>query len=117
MKQFILFIFLVIGLTYLSCEKKNIDQEYPFEAEVLGINLDCGIYEIKFLNNLDNVIKLSGESVIDSVYIAGNLPDDLKIQGLKIILNIGEPDYYKITACTMMGPTLNWVWITRAKTK
>ena len=90
---------------------------YPFEGEVLGINIDCHIHEIKFLNNLDRVIELCGKSVINSVYIAGNLPDSLKIEGLKIILNIGKPSSNQIGACTMMGSTINWVWITNAKPK
>jgi len=117
MKPYLVFILLVMGFTFPSCERNNVDQVFPFEAEVLGINLDCKKNEIKFSNNLDKVIELFGKSVIDSVYIAGNLPYDLKIPGLKIVLNIGTSSNYQFGACTMMGPTLNWVWITNAKPK
>ena len=79
--------------------------------------MDCKEYEIKFLLDLEKVIDLFGESVIDSVYIAGNLPDDLKTAGLKIVLNIRKPLNSELSACTTMGPTLNWVWITNAKPK
>jgi hypothetical protein len=117
MKPYLIFIFLSIGFTSSSCERNNVDQIFPFDVEVLGINLDCKQNEIKFSNDLDKVIELFGKSVIDSVYIAGNLSDDLKIPGLKIVLNIGKPSTYEIGACTTMGPSLNWVWITNAKPK
>ncbi len=114
MKHLFRFILLTLTLSYLSCEKKNNDPIYPFDAEVLGINMDCGIYQIKFLDDLDKVTELCGSSVIEGIYIAGNLPDSLKTEGLKIKLNIGKPSSNQLGACTMMGPTLNWVWITNA---
>jgi hypothetical protein len=117
MRQYFAPILLMIILSNFSCENNNTDLDYPFEAEVLGINLDCKQNEIKFSNDLDKVIGLFGKSVIDSVYIAGNLPNDLKIPGLKIVVKIGNPSNQEFTACTTMGPSLNWVWITAAKPK
>jgi len=117
MRQYFAPILLLIVVSIFSCENNSSDQEYPFEAEVLGLNPDCKKNEIKFSNDLDKVIGLFGKSVIDSVYIAGNLPDDLKIPGLKIVVNIGNPANQEFTACTTMGPSLNWVWITAAKPK
>jgi hypothetical protein len=119
MRQYFAFILLMIVFSLHSCENNTTttDQDYPFDAEVLGINLDCGLNEIKFSNNLNKVIGLFGKSVIDSVYIAGNLPDSLKIPGLKILVNIGNPSNQELTACTTQGPSLNWVWITGAKPK
>ena len=114
MKHLLRFILLAFALTYLSCEKKNDDPIYPFDAEVLGINMDCGIHQIKFLDDLDKVTELCGSSVIEGIYIAGNLPDSLKREGLIIKLNIGKPSANQLGACTMIGPTLNWVWITNA---
>jgi len=123
MKPFLILIFFVIGFTVFSCERKNIDPkssnvdpEFPFEAEILGINPDCKKHEIRFSNDLDKVIELFGKSIVD-VYIAGNLPDSLKIPGLKIVLNISKPSTPSFAACTTMGPTHNWVWITNAKPK
>jgi hypothetical protein len=116
-KQNLAPILLLIVVSVFSCENNSTDKEYPFEAEVLGLNPDCNINEIKFSNNLDKVIELFGKSVTDSVYIAGNLPDDLKIPGLKVVVNIGNPANREFTACTTMGPSLNWVWITAAKPK
>jgi hypothetical protein len=117
MKHLFGFILLAFPLTYLSCEKKNEDQNFPFVAEVQGINMDCGIHQIKFLNDLDKVIELCGRSVVDGVYIAGNLPDSLKTEGVKIELNIGKQSSNQLGACTMMRPTLAWVWIINARPK
>jgi hypothetical protein len=117
MKKVFLLISLAFGLTYLSCEKNTEYQSKSIEAQVLNINSDCGVYQIRFLNNLDKVIELCGKSVIDGVYIAGNLPDSLKVEGLKIILNIQKPSSGQIGFCTTMGPSLNWVWIIYAKPK
>jgi hypothetical protein len=117
MRKYLTSILLTIVLSIFSCESNKNDQEYPFEAEVLGKNFDCGEYEVKFSNNLDQVINLFGKSVIDSVYIAGNLPDNLKMPGLKIVVKIENPSTHELTACTTMGPSLNWVWITAAKPK
>lgn len=119
MRQYFASFLLMIIVLLHSCENNTCttDKDYPFEAEVLGINLDCKLNEIKFSNDLDKVIGLFGKSVIDSVYIAGNLPNDFKIPGLKILVNIGNPSKQEFTACTTMGPSLNWVWITAAKPK
>ncbi len=123
MKARVLFV-LTITFTFTACERNSIDQgrerinqNFPFKATVLRVNPDCGRNEIKFYNKLDKVIELFGKSVIDSVYIAGNLPDSLKVPGLDIVLNIGIESNSQFGACTMMGPTLNWVWITNAKPK
>lgn len=119
MRRYFAPILLLIAVSLPSCENNTstIDQDYPFEAEVLGINIDCKQNEIKFSNDLDKVIELFGKSVVDSLYIAGNLPNDLKIPGLKILVNIGNPIKQELTACTTRGPSLNWVWITAAKPK
>lgn len=117
MRSILISVFLTIGIAYLSCEKDRKDQVYRFEAKVLGQNTDCGEYEVKFLNNLEQVVVLCGKSVIDSVYIAGNLPNDLKISGQTIYLNIRKPLISEFTSCSMMGPTLNWVWVKEAKIK
>jgi len=117
MKHLLGFILLAFALAYLSCEKKNEDPNFPFVAEVLGINMDCGIHQIKFLNDLDKITELCGSSVVESIYIAGNLPDSLKTEGLIIELNIGKTTSNQLGACTMMGPTLTWVWVTNARPK
>ena len=117
MKYLFGFLLLTFALTYLSCEKENKDPNFPFDAEVFGINIDCHIHEIKFLSDLDKVIELCGSSVVEGIYIAGNLPDSLKTKGLIIELNIGKPNSNQLGACTMMGPTLNWVCIISARPK
>ncbi len=109
-----LIIILGIILVSFSCEQDS-DPAFPVKAEVLGENIDCHEYEIKILDHLDKVISLFGKSAVDSVYIAGNLPDTLKRQGLSIVLDVDKPSESFETACSFRGPTLNWIWITRAK--
>lgn len=107
-------VFCLIMLIY-SCEKKDVREDYPIKAIVLTQNIDCHEYEIKILNDLEKVISLFGKSVIDSIYIAGNLPDNLKVKGLEIVFNIDKPSESIVTSCSMMGPSLNWIWISNAK--
>lgn len=114
MRLIIIIISYLIMLIY-SCEKKDINEDYPIKAIVLTQNIDCHEYEIKIMNDLEKVITLFGESVIDSIYIAGNLPNNLKVTGLEIVLNVGKPSESVVTSCSMMGPTLNWIWISKAK--
>jgi hypothetical protein len=116
MKKVPFVIILLIGLLNSSCEKKSENQVFPFVGEIMRINPDCNIHEINITEGLDKIIELCGNS-IGSVYIAGNLPDSLNVEGLRIEFNIGEASLDKITACTTMGPSYNWVWITDAKPK
>jgi hypothetical protein len=117
MKPSIIFIVLTIVLTYFSCEKNNVISDFPFQAEVLGRNTDCGIFAIKFTDDLDKVVEIVGTSVSEGCYIAKNLPDELQISGLIIVLNLREPAPSELTPCTAMGPSLNWIYVTKAKLK
>ncbi len=117
MKPSIIFIALAIVLTYFSCEKNDSTGDFPFQAEVLGRNTDCGIFAIKFIVELDKVVKIVGTSVSEGCYIAKNLPDDLQIPGLIIVLNLRKPAPSELTPCTAMGPSLNWIYVTKAKLK
>jgi len=74
MKPITLFITLAIVSTYFSCEKTNNIYDYQFEAEVLGRNTDCGLFAIKFTDNLDKVMAIAETSVSGDVYIAKNYP-------------------------------------------
>jgi hypothetical protein len=47
MRNYYSLILLTIILSIFSCENNKNDQDYPFEAEVLGKNFDCGEYEVK----------------------------------------------------------------------
>lgn len=116
MKQISILIALFIGVFFWSCEKKPQNQDYPFQGKILGINIDCGIHEINITDGLDKVIELCGSS-IGNVYIVGNLPDSLKKEGLIIQFNIGKPTPGQFTACTTLGPSYNWIWITDARPK
>jgi hypothetical protein len=112
---------LILALLLYSChkEKNTTDPEFPFSAEVLGPNPDCGIYSIKITEGNENVISIIGSTSPDSVYIANNLPEEFKIRGLKIKLNFRKPENSnnELGACTAMGPGYPWIFVTTAAKK
>lgn len=116
MKTKLLIGLLFIGLiSYYSCQKENNPSEFPYQAEVMGINPDCGIYQIRITKGLDEVESIVGSSPVDNIYIANNLPDELKINGLRIILDLRKPENNELGACTFLGLSVPWVFVTKAK--
>ncbi len=99
-----------IPFVIASCDKSQ-DPEFPYEAKVLGVNSDCGIYAIQFLSNLDEIEAKFGKSD-EGIYIARNLPVELQKENLIIQLNCRVPLPDELGICTMMGPTYPWVFIT-----
>jgi hypothetical protein len=114
---------IIIGLLFIglissySCQKEHNPSEYPFKAEVMGVNLDCGIYQIRITEGHDKVESILGKSIGTNTFIACNLPSELKIAGLKILLDLRKPtaENNEIGICTTMGPSYAWVFVTRAK--
>jgi hypothetical protein len=104
-----------IGLFCYSCNKENNSPEFPFKAEVIGLNPDCGIYQIRITQGLDLVKSIAGTTSGDSIYIANNLPDELKINGLRIILNLRKPQNNELGICTALGPGYTWIFVTKAE--
>jgi hypothetical protein len=118
-KQF--FGLLIIALLLYSChkEKNSTDPVFPFSAEVLGPNPDCGIYAIKITEGNEKVNSIIESTSLDSVYIANNLPEELKLRGLKIKLNFRKPtnNNNELGVCTAMGPNYPWIFVTTAAKK
>ena len=114
---------IIIGLLFIglisnySCRNENNHSEYPFKAEVMGANVDCGIYQIRITEGQDKVESILGKSIGTNIFIANNLPAELKITGLKILLDLRKPtaENNEIGFCTAMGPSYAWVFVTRAK--
>jgi hypothetical protein len=107
---------LFMGLiSYYSCQKENNPSGYPFKAEVMGINPDCGIYQIRITDGQEKAESIVGKSAEANIYIANNLPDELKINGLRIILDLRKPEINELGVCTDMGPSYTWVFVTKAK--
>ena len=104
------FILLVTG----SCDKSE-DPVYPYEARVLGVNSDCGIYAIQFLSNLEEIEAKFGNTPFDGIYIGRNLPVELQEVNLIIRLNCRVPEPNELGACSLLGPSYTWVFITDAK--
>ena len=117
MKPFIASLFLILTITYFSCDKSDSLTEYPFEAEVLGINQDCGLTAIKITNDLDKLVDIVGNSVSPGIYIAKNLPVQLQTAGLVIILDVRKPNASELGACTFHGLSYNWLYVIKAKSK
>jgi len=106
------FILLVIA----SCDHSE-EKEFAYEAKVLGVNIDCGIYEIQFLSKLEEVKAKFGNSPVTGIYIGNNLPEELQEEDLIIQLNCRLPSSNEIGVCTHFGPTYPWVYIVNAKKK
>lgn len=114
---------IIIGLLFIglissySCQKEYNTSEYPFKAEVMGANLDCGIYQIRITEGQDKVESILDQSIGTNIFIANNLPAELKIAGLKILLDLRKPtsENNEIGICTTMGPSYPWIFVTRAK--
>jgi hypothetical protein len=117
MKSQITLLILVVSLSFVSCKKNDGFKDYPYEAEVLSKNSDCGFYAIKITNGLDQVQRIVGKSVSEGIYIAKNLPDTLQSSGIIIILDIRKPNASELGACTFLGPTYNWLYVIKAKRK
>ena len=114
MKTIIVYSLLLIGLFYFSCNKGKNNLEYPFEAKVLGLNFDCGVYAIKITQGLELVKSIAGSTVGDSIYIAKNLPAELMTAGLNIKLDLRRPMDNELGICTDLGPSFTWVYVTDA---
>lgn len=110
----ILFLFSVL---MFSCEKESSSDEYTIEAEVLGRNTDCGIYAVKILNGLSKVQSIIGSNISDSIYIAKNLPPELELAGLKILLEVRKPQNNELGPCTDFGPAYYWLFVKGAEKK
>jgi hypothetical protein len=117
MKSYIFIIFISLGLVLDTCEKQTTNQEYLFEAKVLGRNTDCGYFAIQITNNIQQANEIAGTLYTEYTFIAKNLPDDLQVEGLSIILDIRRIQKSELGFCTAMGPSYPWVYVIRAKKK
>jgi hypothetical protein len=117
MKVKLLICLLLAGSLIFSCQKDNSSSILPFKAEVMGKNPDCGIYQIRITEGQDKVASIVGKSMGTNIYMANNLPEELKINGLKILLDVRKPnpENNEIGICTDLGPGYPWVFVTKAK--
>jgi hypothetical protein len=104
----------LLSFFLFSCHKDEVSPEYPYEAEVVGLNSDCGLFAVKILNGLTSVKSVVGSTVGDSVYIAKNLPSEFEESGLRIMIDIRKPKANELGVCTTLGPTYNWLFIKKA---
>jgi hypothetical protein len=115
MKSYILIIFISLGFTLVTCEKSTTNQEYIFEAKVLGRNTDCGYFAIQITNNIQQANEIAGTLYTENTFIAKNLPDDIQVEGLSIILDIRRIQKSESGFCTAMGPSYPWIYVIRVR--
>jgi hypothetical protein len=113
----LIFGLLIIGLINFSCHKDNSPLDFPYEAIVMGPNSDCGIYQIMITQGLDKAKSIVGSSVDDNIYIAQNLPNELKTNGITIKLDLRKPENSELGVCTSMGPSYTWIFVMKATEK
>ena len=110
-----LYSLLLLASVFCSCSKSS-NAALSFHAVVMGPNMDCGIYQIKFSSGVDSArVFMSMPSQLTGICIAQNLPDVLKVPGLKIVLSIRKPQPSELGACTAMGPSYPWTHVLSAK--
>ena len=109
------FISILVLLLLSSCHKENNDQNtFPYRAEVIGSNLDCGVFSIKFTSEMDKVQMITGGFTMGDIYIARNLPVELQQSGINIRLDIRKIQDSELGMCTAMGPSYPWLYVIRA---
>jgi hypothetical protein len=113
MKASTILILSVFANLLIGCQKDEVD--YPYEAKVIGRNIDCHIYSIKFYKDLDAIESILGYS--DSIYIAYGLPQDLQVDSLDILLDFRKSKDNELGMCTCLGPSYNWLTVISAKKK
>ncbi len=97
-----------------SCEKEELENEW-FNAEVLGMGIDCGD---TFLINLMEgdrekifqILKIERDAWFPTYY-AFNLPNEFKIEGLQVRVKFRRLTPDEDVPCTFMGPTFGHIWI------
>ena len=117
MKPYILIVIISLGMTLVTCEENNTNPEYLFEARVLGRNTDCGLFAIQFTKNIQQANEIAGTLITQYTFIAKNLPTDLQVDGLSIILNIRRIKESELGICTAMGQSYPWVYVIEARKK
>jgi len=67
MRPYLLILLVSLGITLVSCTDKNTNQEFLFEAEVLGLNSDCGLFAIQFTKNVQQANEICGTLYTESL--------------------------------------------------
>lgn len=117
MKPYLLILIISLGIMFVTCEENNTNPEYQFEAKVLGRNTDCGFFAIQFTKSIQQANEIAGTLYTEYTFIAKNLPTELQVEGLPIILNIRRIQDSELGVCTAMGPSYPWIYIQEARKK
>ena len=87
------------------------------EAEVIGINQDCGLPAIRFFEDICEANTLAGTYSNSAVFIARNLPEELQTDGMIIIVKVRKIKDSELGLCTHMGPSYPWLYVLEAREK
>ncbi len=111
-----LFLFLLMGMLFLSCTKRNDKGDSPiyFQVEIRAVqNLDCALPEIIFLTNQKEAYEIIGDN--KGIYLAYGLPKVNYQPGDKLWVKIRKLESNEAVLCTTFGPSWSEVRITEVK--
>jgi hypothetical protein len=117
MKSYLLLLIISLGIMLVTCEENNTNPEYKFEAKVLGRNTDCGLFAIQFTKSIQQANEIAGTLITEYTFIAKNLPTELQLEGISIMLDIRRIKDTDLGICTAMGPSYPWIYVLDAKKK
>jgi len=125
------FTLLFAPIIFLSCKKENSSEmNYPYSAVVVSnlqnnlISCNKNVASVKITEKVDKALSIafnaSGHEQ-DSIFIVLDLPEDLKINGLSIMMDLRKPSTSELPSChnfempVMFGEPI--VYVVRAKAK
>lgn len=107
MKTILIFLSLICIYGCANMKKTSTEQDVNFNAIVGNIEVDCGKSRLMTLYS-------EGKALIQPVYEI-NLPDSLRIEGLKLLVEWRKPDSEEIMKYHTLGPGYCQVYIVNAK--
>ena len=107
MKTVLIFLFLTCISGCVNRRKSAAEREPNFNAIVGNRSIDCG-------DSWMLTLFIDGKPVIQPVYEI-NLPDSLRIEGLKLFIDYRKPEQEEMMKCHALGPGYNQVYIIHAK--
>jgi hypothetical protein len=118
MKNYFLIIFIFFLFTCSENTDKlsgdNDEKTEQFEVEVIGPDLDCGLWLIEFRDIDLSRLKKITETYNSSIFEAHNLDQEFKQQNIELLVYVRKTRDNELTPCTALGPSYPWITIVEA---